>query len=57
MGGRLALTFALQYPERVRKLILESASPGLPTDEERQDRRKKDADLAKLINDQGIERL
>lgn len=54
MGGRLALTFALLYPERVRKLILESASPGLPTEEERQERRNKDADLAKLINEQGI---
>lgn len=54
MGGRLALTFALSYPERVRKLILESASPGLPTEEERLDRRKKDANLAKLINEQGI---
>jgi 2-succinyl-6-hydroxy-2,4-cyclohexadiene-1-carboxylate synthase len=54
MGGRLALTFAVLYPERVRKLILESASPGLLTEEERHDRRKKDAELAKLINEQGI---
>jgi 2-succinyl-6-hydroxy-2,4-cyclohexadiene-1-carboxylate synthase len=54
MGGRLALTIAILYPERVRKLILESASPGLPTEEERRDRRKKDGELAKLINEQGI---
>jgi 2-succinyl-6-hydroxy-2,4-cyclohexadiene-1-carboxylate synthase len=54
MGGRLALTISLLYPERVRKLILESASPGLLTEKERQDRRKKDTELAKLINEQGI---
>lgn len=31
MGGRLALYFALRYPERCRRLVLESASPGLRT--------------------------
>lgn len=54
MGGRLALTFALLYPERVRKLILESVSPGLKTEEERMHRRMKDRELANFINDQGI---
>jgi 2-succinyl-6-hydroxy-2,4-cyclohexadiene-1-carboxylate synthase len=54
MGGRLALTFALLFPECVRKLILESTSPGLATESERQDRRMKDAALAKFINEQGI---
>lgn len=54
MGGRLALTLAILYPERVRKLILESASPGLKTDEERMLRRMKDEELANFINDQGI---
>jgi 2-succinyl-6-hydroxy-2,4-cyclohexadiene-1-carboxylate synthase len=29
LGGRLALHFALQHPHRVRRLILESASPGI----------------------------
>ena len=29
MGGRIALSFASRYPERVNKLILESTSPGL----------------------------
>lgn len=29
MGGRIALYFALRYPERVQTLILESTSPGL----------------------------
>jgi 2-succinyl-6-hydroxy-2,4-cyclohexadiene-1-carboxylate synthase len=54
MGGRLALTFALLFPGRVRKLILESASPGLATENERQLRRMKDAELAKFIKDQGM---
>jgi 2-succinyl-6-hydroxy-2,4-cyclohexadiene-1-carboxylate synthase len=54
MGGRLALTLAILYPERVRKLVLESASPGLKTDEERILRRMKDEELANFIKDQGI---
>ena len=35
MGGRLALSFAIQYPLFVRKLVLESSSPGLITEQER----------------------
>lgn len=54
MGGRLALTIAILYPDRVRKLILESASPGLKTREERLQRRMKDGELANFINVQGI---
>lgn len=55
MGGRLALTFALLFPERVRKLVLESASPGLMTEKERQSRCMKDGELANFIIVQGIE--
>ncbi|GHH97385.1 putative 2-succinyl-6-hydroxy-2,4-cyclohexadiene-1-carboxylate synthase [Neobacillus kokaensis] len=55
MGGRLALTFAILFPERVRKLILESASPGLLTDGERKQRCMKDAELAHFIKEKGIE--
>lgn len=57
MGGRLALTFAVLFPERVRKLILESASPGLEQEEERQLRRTKDGELAFFIIDQGIKKF
>ncbi len=39
MGGRLALYFAMQFPERCRVLVLESASPGLATAAERAARR------------------
>lgn len=54
MGGRLALTFAVKYPEKVRTLILESASPGLRTEEERHERRVQDARLADRIRKEGI---
>ncbi len=42
MGGRLALYFALQFPQRCRALVLESASPGLATAPERAARRDVD---------------
>jgi 2-succinyl-6-hydroxy-2,4-cyclohexadiene-1-carboxylate synthase len=55
MGGRLALGFATMFPERVRKLILESSSPGLRTEIERETRRKSDANLAKFILENGLD--
>jgi 2-succinyl-6-hydroxy-2,4-cyclohexadiene-1-carboxylate synthase len=55
MGGRLALTFTQLFPNRVRKLVLESASPGLKTEEERKFRRMKDGELANFIIEKGIE--
>ncbi|HET7480154.1 MAG TPA: 2-succinyl-6-hydroxy-2,4-cyclohexadiene-1-carboxylate synthase [Rubrobacteraceae bacterium] len=39
MGGRLALYLALRYPERYGGLLLESASPGLESEEARTERR------------------
>jgi len=55
MGGRLALYLATKYPERFQCLVLESASPGLQTQEERIHRSKHDAllarDLLQLEND------
>ncbi len=47
MGGRLALLFAIRHPERVGRLVLVSASPGLKTAEERAERRAHDAALAR----------
>jgi 2-succinyl-6-hydroxy-2,4-cyclohexadiene-1-carboxylate synthase len=55
MGGRLALTFANLYPQCVRSLLLESASPGLETELERSERRKQDQKLAERIVANGIE--
>lgn len=55
LGGRVALSYTAKYPERIRQLILESASPGLKTEEERIARRKADEELAKKIEQNGIQ--
>lgn len=55
MGGRLALFTAVTYPHRITHLILESASPGLPTAAERQARVAQDRELADWIEINGIE--
>ncbi|MDX1439340.1 MAG: 2-succinyl-6-hydroxy-2,4-cyclohexadiene-1-carboxylate synthase [Rubricoccaceae bacterium] len=49
MGGRLALHAALRHPDRVRQLVLISASPGLESESEREARRKLDARRAEAI--------
>lgn len=55
MGGRLALHWALANPERISRLILIGASPGLATPEERDERRVGDATLADFIRTRGLE--
>lgn len=54
MGGRLALTIAVLYPDRVASLLLESSTPGLKTEEERWERRKQDEMLANQILQNGL---
>lgn len=54
MGGRIALSFAMYYPEIVNMLILESSSPGLNSSEERNLRIDRDIALAKWIENVGI---
>lgn len=46
MGGRLALYLALHYPQQFSRVILESASPGLDSEVERQQRSQRDWQLA-----------
>ncbi len=49
MGGRIALTFAIKYPEIINKLVLISTSPGIESAELREERIKFDADVADKI--------
>jgi 2-succinyl-6-hydroxy-2,4-cyclohexadiene-1-carboxylate synthase len=55
LGGRVALHLALAAPERVGTLVLESASPGLGDPSERAARLKADAELASLLERDGVE--
>ena len=55
MGGRVALGAAVLRPDRVERLVLESASPGLPTEEERDARRAIDERRATELERDGVE--
>lgn len=46
MGGRLALYLSIYFPETFCKTVLESASPGLKTQAEREQRAQRDRVLA-----------
>jgi len=55
MGGRLAITIASLYPERVQSLVLESCTPGLESEEECEERKRHDWQQADFIMEHGIE--
>lgn len=55
MGGRTALCFAERFPHLIDRLILESASPGLSSREEREERIRKDKKVIALLQNSGIE--
>lgn len=46
MGGRIALCLAMRHPGQIGRLVLESASPGLDSEEKRAIRREQDSALA-----------
>lgn len=54
-GARLALGLAVRWPRRVRRLVLESGSPGLSAPKLRGARRREDSALADRLREQGIE--
>ncbi|WP_438312105.1 2-succinyl-6-hydroxy-2,4-cyclohexadiene-1-carboxylate synthase [Sporosarcina sp. FA9] len=54
MGGRIALAYTLKHSGKVLSLILESASPGLKTKQERLERRQADKKLAERLISDGI---
>ena len=54
MGGRTALQFAVAYPERVTRLVLEGATPGIADAAERSARVADDEALAEFIEREGI---
>lgn len=55
MGGRICVAAAVSHPERIHRLVLESASPGLRAEDARARRRRQDDLLARRIEAQGIE--
>ncbi len=55
MGGRTALQVAVHRPRAVSALILESASPGLASEADRERRREADEGLAQRLERDGIE--
>ncbi len=54
LGGRIALSLAVAQPARIGGLVLESASPGLATAEERAARHAADEALAAAIERDGV---
>ncbi len=54
MGGRISLAYTINYPERVKALILESSSPGLSEEQDRAARKAADKLLASKIIEEGI---
>jgi 2-succinyl-6-hydroxy-2,4-cyclohexadiene-1-carboxylate synthase len=54
LGGRIALHVAVRRPDRVRMLILESASPGIEDQCERTIRAATDERLATMIDHKGM---
>jgi 2-succinyl-6-hydroxy-2,4-cyclohexadiene-1-carboxylate synthase len=55
LGARVGLRLAVEHPDVVHRLVLESASAGLPTEAERASRRAADETLAARLAADGIE--
>ena len=53
-GGRMALGVALERPELVSNLVLVSASAGIESEVEREERNRADATLAEELREEGL---
>lgn len=57
MGGRLALSYTLANPEKIRGVILESSTPGIENKELRKERIENDRLLSEMIMLDGVEKF
>lgn len=55
MGGRIALHFAVNNPRRVKRLVIESASPGLESKIDKDERLQNDLRIAEDIKSKSLE--
>jgi 2-succinyl-6-hydroxy-2,4-cyclohexadiene-1-carboxylate synthase len=55
MGGRVALHLALARPDLVERLVLVGATAGIADEDERAARRQADDDLARSLEEDGVE--
>ncbi|GMQ86565.1 MAG: 2-succinyl-6-hydroxy-2,4-cyclohexadiene-1-carboxylate synthase [Acidimicrobiia bacterium] len=57
MGGRIAMSLALDHPELVERLVVISAGPGIRDARERAARARRDDHLAAQIQELGVDRF
>jgi 2-succinyl-6-hydroxy-2,4-cyclohexadiene-1-carboxylate synthase len=57
MGGRVALNYAVSYPQKIKGLILESTSAGIKNERDRTERTESDEVLASYIEENGTEKF
>ncbi len=55
MGGRVALSYAVRYPDELKSLLLESATPGIKDEQPRIERQQSDYALARKLEQDGVE--
>lgn len=55
MGGRAALSFAIEKPELIKALILESTTAGIKNENERTERKNSDEELAAYLEKNNVE--
>ncbi len=57
MGGRIAESYTIQNMSKVKAMVLESTTPGIKDESERNARYRSDLDLAELIIIEGVEKF